>query len=60
MTAKGAGAGVREFWYTLKFIEEQLLHNLRKYFYDPWANQIGNKDLNGESSWLSNLSFFAS
>ena len=31
-----------------------------KYFSGPWANQIVNKNLNGESSCFSNLSFSAS
>ena len=31
-----------------------------KYFFDPWANQIENKDLNGESSCPSNFSFSTS
>ena len=39
-------------------IKEQLLHNLTEYLSSPWANQIVNKDLNGESCCLSNLSFY--
>ena len=54
------GPGALNFVILGNFIKEQLLHNLRKYFSDPWANQIVNKALNGELSCLSNLSFFAS
>ena len=36
------------------------MHNFLKSFSGSWENQIVNKDLNGESSCLSNLSFSAS
>ena len=34
-----------EFWYTLIFIEEHMLHNFTKYFSGAWVNQIVNKGL---------------
>ena len=37
-----------------------MLHNFTKYFTGACVNQTVNKDLNGESSCLSNLSFSAS
>ena len=42
------------------FVKEHLLHNFIKYFYGHCANQLINKDLNGASFCLSNLSFSAS
>ena len=37
-----------------------MLHNFTKYFSGAQVNQIVNKDLKGESTCLSNLSFSAS
>ena len=42
------------------FVKEQLLQNFMKYFFGPWANQIVNKRLNGESSCPNNSVFSAS
>ena len=33
-----------------------MLHTFTKYSSGAWVNQIGNKDLNDESSCLTNLS----
>ena len=44
----------------LKILLKNMLHNFTKYFDDPLMNQIVNKDMNGESSCLSNLSLSAS
>ena len=37
------------------FVKDYVLHNFTKYFSDAWVNEIVNKNLNGESSCLSNL-----
>ena len=54
------GPGAMNFGISWNLVKEKLLHNFMKYFSYPKANQIVNKDLNGESSCFSNLSFSAS
>ena len=52
---EGQRLGAMNFDILWSFVKEHLLHNFTKYFSDAWVNEIVNKNLNGESSCLSNL-----
>ena len=52
---EGWRLGAVNFDILWSFNKEHMLHNFTKYFSGAWVNQIVNKDLNGESSCLSNF-----